>query len=192
MSNAPFRTRTLEEELYKFDPHAHAVTVIQEQHRMVHDGMLFQTSGKQTGWLDAGTKTFLINVPADIYPHIQVMDLSFGSGDIDFVAREGVTTSNDGSVLPSTNVNRNSSNVAGIVLSAEPTITVPGTDIFTLWAPPTATGTGQSASGLSGVGQASEWVLAPSTKYSITLTNNSGGTIAWSYEFSWYEISYED
>ncbi len=42
-----YRSTTLLEEAAKFDPHAHAVTVIAEQHRLIHDGMFFQASGKQ-------------------------------------------------------------------------------------------------------------------------------------------------
>lgn len=173
---------------FAFDPYVNAMTVIQEQHRMVHDGFFFQTSGKQTAWLDATSKRFLIDVPAGAFPHIQSMVLNFGRGDIDFVAYEGATTSDDGTLIPEQNVNRISSNTPDILLYAEPTVTDQGTQLFTLWAPPTGTGTGQSANGVSGIGQASEWILNQSTKYLIVLTNNSGSTINWSYEFSWYEI----
>ena len=187
-----FRRSALDEEIRKFDPFAHAVTVIQEQHRLVHDGMFYLTSGKQTGWLDAGVKRFLISTPAGAFPHIQQMNLNFERGDIDFVAYEGATTSADGTALDIENVNRNSSNTPNTDLFAEPTVTDVGTHIFTLWAPPTSTGTGQSSNGIAGVGQGSEWLLAPSTKYLIVMTNNSGATIDWSYEFSWYELAYPE
>jgi len=180
------------ESVRQFDPLVHAITIIQEQHRMVHDGFMFQTSGKQTGWLDAADKLFLITTPALSFPHIQVMRLNFGRGDIDFEAFEGATTSADGAALTLQNVNRNSSNTPNIVLTAEPTVTDDGTSIFTLWVPPTSAGVGNSANGVEGIGQGSEWVLKPSTKYLIRLTNNSGSTIDWSYEFAWYEIGYED
>lgn len=178
------------EEQFKFDAFAHAVTVIQEQHRFVHDGMYFQTSGKQTGWLDGTTKTFLLRTAADNYPHVQAMRLSFGRGDVDFVAYEGATISATGAALPVVNVNRTSTKTPAMTLFAEPTATDNGGHIFTLWVPNTAAGQSKSADGVSGIGQASEWVLKPGTDYLVVMTNNSGGTIAWSYEFAWYEISY--
>ena len=45
---------------------------------------------------------------------------------------------------------------------------------------------------IAGIGQGSEWILKPETPWLIRLTNNSGATIDWSYEFSWYEISYDE
>jgi len=178
------------EERYKFDPIAHAVTVIQEQHRLLHDGFMFQTSGKQTGWLDTTSEEFLIRCPAACFPHVQTMLLNFGKGDIDFLAFEGPTVTDPGTALTAQNPNRASSNTPDLLLYATPTTSADGTQIFTLWTPPTATGVGQSANGVRGIGQGSEWVLAPSTDYLVRLTNNSGATIDWSYEFAWYEVGY--
>ena len=190
MARERYRRANKDVEAKAYDPFAWALTVIQEQHRLVHDGMFYAASGKQTAWANATSQTFLINCPSGCFPHVQQIILNFGRGDIDFVAYEGATTSNDGSALTAHNVNRNSSNTPNLELYAAPTITDPGTEIFTLWSPPTGTGTGQSANGISNVGQGSEWILTPSTKYYIVLTNNSGSTIDWSYEFSWYEIDY--
>ena len=180
-----------DEEVRKFDKLAHAVTTITEQHRLIHDGMYFNTSGKQTGWLDGTTKTFLVSPPAGCFPHVQAMKLNFGKGDIDFVAYEGPTVSDNGSELTGVNVNCASSKTPDLNLYAGPTTTDNGTHKFTLWVPPTGTGTGQSASGIEGIGQGSEWILNQSVPWLIVMTNNSGSTIDWSYEFSWYEVGYE-
>ena len=174
------------------DPITHSITTIREQHRLIHDGMYFSTSGKQTAWLDATAKEFLIVPPAGCYPHVQVMLLTFGKGDIDFEAYEGPTITDNGTALPARNVNRNSTNTPDLALYATPTTTDDGILEFQLWVPPTSTGTGQSANGISGVGQGSEWILKAETPWLIRLTNNSGSTIDWSYEFSWYEVTYED
>ena len=174
------------------DPITHSITMIEEQHRLIHDGMYFSTSGKQTAWADATTREFLIVPPAGCYPHVQVMLLTFGRGDIDFVAYEGPNITDNGTALTARNVNRNSTNTPDLALYATPTTTDDGVMEFQLWVPPTATGNGQSANGISGVGQGSEWVLKPETPWLVRLTNNSGATIDWSYEFSWYEVSYED
>ena len=182
------RKSTIHEMSMAFDTYANAFTIINEQHRMVHDGMFFQASGKQTGWLDGTEKKFLIVTGDGNYPHIQNMLLNFGAGGVDFVAYEDATTSSDGSAMTVQNVNRASSNTPACTLFAEPTVTDDGDLIFTLWAPPTATGQGKTANGVEGIGQGSEWVLNANSKYLIVMTNNSGGTISWSYEFSWYEI----
>lgn len=178
------------EEQLKFDPFTHAVTTIAQQHRLLHDGFFFVTSGKQTAWATATSKLFLLRVPALVFPHVQTMKLSFGRGDIDFEAFEGATVSATGTALPLQNPNRNSTNTPDLELYAEPTVTDDGTSIFTLWTPPTAAGVGQSANGVEGVGQGSEWILKAGTDYIVRMTNNSGALIDWSYEFAWYEVGY--
>lgn len=172
---------------FTFDRFVPASTVIDGAHRMVHDGMFFLTSGKQAGWLNAAEKLFFINVPAGTFPHVQAMRLNFGRGDIDFVASENPTASSMGTPIAAQNVNRSSDNTPRLELYSEPTVSDDGLNIFTLWSPPTSTGNGQSANGVEGVGQGSEWILKAGNTYLIRLTNNSGSTIDWSYEFSWYE-----
>ena len=185
-----WRDSTGDEENRKFDKLSHSVTTITEQHRLIHDGMFFNTSGKQTAWADATTKEFLIVPPAGCFPHIQTMVLNFGKGDIDFEAYEGPTITDNGTAIPVRNVNRNSDNTPDLAMYATPTTTDDGDMKFQLWVPPTSTGNGQSANGIAGVGQGSEWILKPETPWLVRLTNNSGATIDWSYEFSWYELSY--
>ena len=185
-----WRDSTHDEENRKFDKLSHSVTTITEQHRLVHDGMYFIVSGKQTGLVNGGTTEFLVSPPADCFPHIQTMVLNFGRGDVDFEAYEGPTITDNGTPIPAQNVNRNSSITPELNLYANPTTTDDGSQEFQLWVPPTATGTGQSANGIEGLGNANEWVLAPETPWLIRITNNSGATIDWSYQFAWYEVSY--
>lgn len=179
-----------EEEQLKFDPYSHAVTTIEQQHRLLHDGFYFVASGKETAWLTATSRLFLLRVPASTHPHVQTMSLTFGRGDIDFTAYEAPTVSAVGTPIVTHNPNRQSANTPDLELYAEPTVTDDGEEIFTLWTPPTAVGVGQSASGIHGVGQGSEWILAQGTDYFVRMTNNSGATIDWSYEFAWYEVGY--
>jgi len=190
MSHAPFRRSRANLEAKSYDPYHYAQTVIDANHRLVHDGMFYSHTGKDESWTNGATRNFYLSVPAGVFPHIQVMKLDFGRGDIDFVAYEGTTVSSSGTPLTAVNVNRASANTPSLSLSAEPTVTDTGTAIFTLWAPPTSTGTGQSANGVEGVGQGSEWILNAGTNYLVRLTNNSGSTISWAHEFTWYEIDY--
>jgi len=180
------------EEQRKFDPHAHAVTVIQGLHRMTHDGFVYHASGKVTGMVDANVDDFLIAVPAGTFPHFQRLQVTAGRGDIDIQVYEGTTTSADGAAITTFNVNRNSLNTPSSVVTFGPTVSVAGPLIHTQWIQPTATGVGQSPSGIVGETNGEEWVLKPSTKYLVRITNNSGATIAYRYELLFYEIDYVD
>jgi hypothetical protein len=186
-----FRKSSKNQEIKAYDPFAHALTVIQEQHRMNHDGFMFHASGKVTGMVDTNVDDYLITTPAATFPHFQRVRLDLGGGDFDIQTYEAPTTSAAGTVIPSTNTNRNSSNTADTVITSGPTVSVVGTLVHTTWAPPVGTGIGQSANGISNISNGEEWILAPSTEYLIRLTNNSGATIDYRYEFLFYEIGYE-
>lgn len=184
-----FRRNVIDEERRKFDSYAHALTIIQEQHRMSHDGFMFHSSGKVSGLANGATQDFLLAVPALTWPHLQRFALTVESGDVDILLYEGTTTSADGSAANIRNVNRNSSNTADTVLTLGPTVTTPGTLIHTDWIPPTGAGVG-SAIGALDIQLGEEWLLSPSTKFLFRATNNSGGAIDLRYEFVWYEIGY--
>ena len=172
------------------DEHTKANVVISEPHSMNHEGFMFHTSGKITGVLDAGVHNFLLVTAALNFPHIQRARFDFGGGDVDIEMYEGATASSDGTPLTANNTNRNSSLTADMVPNSAPTLTDDGTLIHSAWAYPTSTGTGRSPTGVSDVTNGEEWILKPSEKYLIRVTNNSGGTISFRYEFLWYEIGY--
>lgn len=168
-----------------------AQTVIDAVHQMGHSGFTHHASGKVTGMVDTGTHEYLIVVPADIYPHLNRVNFSVGAGDIDIESYEGATASDNGVALTSFNTNRNSGNTPGMVVYTGPTLTDDGTNIHVAWVPPTVSGVGQSnPDGVADVDAGEEWILKPSTNYMIRLTNNSGETIAFRYEYHWYEIDY--
>jgi hypothetical protein len=193
ISTQGYRLNPGDEEARKFDQFAHAVTTIEELHRLTHDGMVYHTSAKVLSLADAGVYDILIAVPAGTFPHFQRLQLTVGRGDVDIDMYEGTTTSADGTVVGSFNVNRNSTNTASTVTSHTPTITGDGTQIHTQWLAPTATGVGGSVpAGIVGETNGEEWVLKPNTKYLIRVTNNSGATINFRYEMLFYEISYEE
>lgn len=180
-----------DEEGRKFDQFVHAVTTIDSLHRMTHDGFVYHASGKVTGMIADNVDDFLITTPALSFPHFQRLQITTGRGDIDMLVYEGATTSADGAAITVLNVNRNSANTPNAVFTSGPTVTDVGTLIHTQWTPPTATGVGQSPSGIVGETNGEEWILAPSTKYLIRITNNSGATIDYRYEMLWYEVGYE-
>lgn len=174
----------------KFDKFSRAITVIQEPHRMSHEGFMYHTSGKVTGMIDANVDDFLFVTPALTFPHLQRLEFTFGAGDIDIVAYEDTTTSADGALVTTHNTNRNSTNTPNLEIYQGPTVTGVGTLIHTQWVQPTSTGVGQTANGVSNVSNGEEWLLKPSTKYLIRVTNNSGATINYRFEALWYEIDW--
>lgn len=186
-----FREHYADEMQRAMDSHSHALTTIGEAHRMTHDGFMYHASGKVTGILNAGVQDFLISVPAGSFPHIQRIAINASRGDIDLIWYEDTVTSADGTPLISVNTNRNSALTGNTAFFIDPTITGLGTVMSTNWAPPTATGIGQSPRGIINVNEGEEWILKPSTKYGFRMVNNSGATISVRYEFVWYEIRYE-
>ena len=192
MAKVTFREHVADEEGYKFAPDVHAVTTMPHEHRVAHDGFFFHASGKVTGMIDTNVDDFLIVTPAAPEVNFASVHLSLGKGDVDIQVYEDSTTSAAGSALPVLNVNRNSTITPGTVLTFGPTVTGIGTLVHTEWAPPTAAGIGQTASGIdSAGGKGEEWILKPSAKYIIRLTNNSGETISYQWDMSWYEPDYE-
>lgn len=172
------------------DPYHFATTQIDELHRLIHDGMVFHASDKLTGLANGATVDMLLRVPAGLYPHLNRVLLSFGGGDIDILYYEAPTTSAPGTeITEKRNTNRNSSNTASLELYSGPTVTDVGERLGTIWVPPTAGGIGAQA-GVADVSPNEEWVLKTGTDYLLRITNNSGGTINWRYEFLWYELSY--
>lgn len=176
------------------DSHAHALTTITELHRLVHDGMVFNATGKVAALANAATATFLMVVPDGVYPHMNRATFNFGKGDVDIITRNNVVTSADGTPLGAIpNTNENSDNTAGLLMYSAPTITDVGDVLHTGWAIPTATGTGiHTSSGIMGISQGEEWVMKPNSKYTMSVTNNSGEEIAFSYDMLFYELTYTD
>lgn len=162
--------------------------VISEPHALLHAGKVFHMSQKVTGITNGATVSFSLVVPAATYPHIHKMRATVGAGDVDIIAYENSILSADGTPLSTDNLDRNSSNTAGMTINSAPTITDVGDQIHTLWIPPTATGNGQSVTGVSDANAGEEWILKPSTKYVQQITNNSGGTISAWVEIMFYEI----
>jgi hypothetical protein len=121
------------------------------------------------------------------------MRANVGSGDIDIVAEEAPVISVVGTPIPSYNTNRSSSNTASMLIYGAPTVSSPGTEVHSIWVPPTAAGQGGSEQGVLNADAGEEWVLKPNTDYTQILTNNiltnnSGETIdAW-FEIVWYEL----
>lgn len=185
-----FRLDSRDEETFKFDKFAHAVTTITEEHRLTHDGMVYHASGREAVVANLASLDLLFAIPALVFPHMRKLVLNLGDGPCDVLFYEGVTTSDDGSALLTYNRNRNSSRAPGTVLTKAPTVTDLGTLIHDRYVgDPGGQGANQIGANSAALGE--EWVGAPSTKYLLRVTNNSGGNIIINFEMMWYEIAYQ-
>lgn len=182
-----FRKDPVDERYRQYDPLVHALTVIQEQHRLIHDGMMFHATGQAADVATpAGTYEILLDIPAGVYPHIQKVLWHIQGAPAELKVFEGTTTSASGGAVTEHNTNRNSANAAGMIVTTEPTVTGDGTLIHERYIPTSGKDVGQVAGTLF-----EEWIFKPSTKYLIRLTNNSGAVCDLSWEIQWYEVGYE-
>lgn len=184
-----WRDSNNDEQLWSWDRFCHARTVMDHEHRMVHDGFGFHTTHR-VDVANGGTLDYLLNVPAGCFPHNTGVIATFEQGDWDVITYKDTITSADGTAVTSHNRNLNSSNAACMLLTHTPTITDIGTQFHDRYVYPTGTGQGNQE-GLVSPNTGEEWVLKPATKYLIRFTNNSGGTAKVVLEHLWYEIGYE-
>lgn len=190
MSNYPnFRESTSDEMLRAWDQYAHALTTIDETHRMIHDGFSYHCTSRTTVANGGDLDILLVN-PAGSFPHMNGILFSLSDSPCDIKTYSGATTSAAGVVVTRWNRNLNSSNESKLIASTGPTITDLGTQIHDRFVPD-AGGQGSKDVGLVTPNFGEEWILVPETEYIVRLTNNSGGSITVSMEMLWYEIGYD-
>ena len=168
---------------HAFDLFANAYTVIQEQHRMVHDGYMFHAAGQVLDLANGGTLEFLFVTPENCYPHLQKIVFFLEDAPCQMQVYEGATVSANGTEATVLNTNRNSPNTPCAQLFVGPTVTADGSLFHDRYFP-----TAGKDTGLVEQGMADEWIFKPSTNYLFRLTNNSGGIIDFGFEGKWYEI----
>lgn len=182
--NDRFRT-VADAEADKFDRFSRAVSVITEEHRLSHEGLVYHATHRVAALANSASLDILLDVPANTFPHLRKLMFHLESGPCDIEFFEGTTTSADGTGITVFNRNRNSANTAGTVITHTPTITDDGTRLHDLYSP-----TGGKDVGSDTLGLGEEWTLAPSTKYLLRLTNNSGAVLDFSLEIMFYEIDW--
>ena len=173
-----------------YDTVSHAITVIDEAHKMIHEGFMYKAWHKFTAVADAASVYLHLKNPADTYPHLHDFAVVAGGGDVDVEVFETPTTSADGTELVERSLNRNGTvDAAGLQPFHTPTVSADGTQLRSSWIPPTASGTGNTDSGAIENAEY-EMVLKPSTNYLIKITNNSGGAIDIHTRMYWYETNF--
>ena len=187
-----FRISVSDEMRRAFDPYAHAVTVINEAHRLIHDGYFFDCSGIVASVANGASSDILLKLPAGTFGHLTFMEYSVGDSPCDVFFYEGTTVSADGTAANVRNHNRSASDTSNTGIYTGPTVTDVGTLLHTRYIPGAAA-PGQS-SGTMVAGEDAEWVLGnatSATNYMWRITNNSGGAIKLSFHMNGYEIGYE-
>lgn len=173
-----------------FDNFANAVTVIQEPHRMIHDGFMFDSSGIATAVANGASLDLLFALPAGQIGHMTTVEFSLDDAPVTASFYEDVTTSADGTAANVQNHNRIVGGSPAAVITVGPTVTDLGTLLHTRYIP-SAGAPGQQPAGQLVEGETREWVIGSSTapiKYMWRVTNNSGGAIDIGYHFNGYEI----
>lgn len=182
-----YRKSILDEELRVFDPRVHAMTMIEEEHRMIHDGFLSYVSINLPAIPNLGISDGLI-VTGAIPPHVKRLQVAASLGPISVDFFEDTVVGVQGTPVPVINANRLTSNVSLVTAFANPTVTTPGTSLGTLLIPG-----GSIFEGVIGTtGVINELLIKPNSNYLIRLTNNSGATIEGNATLVWYEPNYPE
>lgn len=184
--NNGFRS-VVDGEADKFDGRSRAVTVIDEEHRLTHEGFVYHGTHRAADLANDGVINLLLAVPAGAYPHLRKIVYHTEGGPIDIELFEGTTTSAAGTGITMFNRNRNSANTADTVVTYGPTITLDGTLIHDLYSPAGGKDVGSDTNGL-----AEEWMLATNTQYLLRMTNKTGGIMDYSLELMFYEIKWQN
>lgn len=179
-----------------YDDYSHAITTLDIDHRLIHDGMAFHMSGIIPALASGATDIFMMRTPAaSALPapiHMVGVFLSMEDTPVDIITYEAPTLSAPGTLLTNVfNQNRTSSRTNKMDVYANPTVTDNGSTLHSRYMP---AGGSQGAHlvGSAAPAMGEEWVLAYETDYIMTITNNTASPIKYAYELAWLEIDYPD
>ena len=170
----------------KEDKMTGALTTITYPHHEVHSGSTFYASylsphGSEIA--NDASLDILIQNSATKGSHLFWQVGAGGNAELLFY--EDTTTTNLGTALAESNMNRASVKVAGTVVTHTPTVSAAGTLLANYFLP----GGSGPKSGGGGVRQGTEWILEKSKVYLLRVTNRSGSAQMQSVVVEWYEES---
>ena len=151
------------------DQYSGALGVIEQEHMKIHKGEAFTVSERLTIPNVGGTHEFLAIVPALVFPHFRSFTVTSDGGpnDVDFY--EGSTISSPGTPVTPFNNNRNSSNIAELLVYDTPVLLTDGVSLEPILIP------GTKQTGSFGSEASNEWILKQDEIYMIRITNNTTG-----------------
>lgn len=157
-----------------------AVVTIVSEHYRIHQGTLFTCTDKVTV-ADTATLYYLLDNPADNFPHLRKYAFASTAAPCDVYLFEEPTITANGTERTPYNNNRTSSGLANLKIYNGPTVTDDGTEIDY------ALVTGAKKEGGIATDMVIEWILNAGTKYITKFVNNSGSSATVRPIFIWYE-----
>lgn len=157
-----------------------AIVVVNNDTRLIHQGKGFVHHNLHAVAAGA-TFDHLIVTPADKDIHMRQWSVQASGGPFSILVYENTTTSNNGTVEPVGNLNRQSTETAHFSLYHTPTVTSVGSLILQ----DQVNGTNKVGEDASGT---LEWVLKKSTKYLFRVISSSVGSENVVFQMFWYEI----
>jgi hypothetical protein len=184
------------EEVKKFDQYAHAVTMISEPHRMIHDGFFFTLSGLEMALASAATIDILFQFPVGVVGHMVLVEFTVSDAPVLVEMFRDPTVDVLGAELLPQNHNQ-VAQMAGTggsppaTITRDTTLTDDGFLVEPRYVPAIGGPPGQIG-GQMVAGENAEWVLGNGHDYMWRLTNLSGGEIVAGWHFNGYRIGYEN
>lgn len=151
------------------DVYGGGIPTIASEHMRVHNGKGWIHTEKTTIDASGGVHDNLLVVPAGVYPHLRLYSVVCDVAPLDIQLFEGTTYSATGAEHTQFNMNRNSTNVAGMKIYDSPTLLTTGTQIQIDGI------LGSKQSGGEGDVLPIEWILKGGTDYLLRVTNNAAG-----------------
>lgn len=173
---------------FPWDPYHPARVIIDPEHYQIHEGKVFYITRYVSSVSNGASSDILMAVPASLYPHLRAYIVTANDAPMRVFLYEGATTSDDGTGMTGYNLNRNSANTASTVVTHSPTVTGTGTLLDISLIPDTGGGLFSPGGGAGSSDLPTEWILKPSTKYLIRVTNDSGSATAVDFQIFWYEV----
>jgi hypothetical protein len=159
-----------------------AVQGIEWEHSRIHSGRGFSYVDRVDNLANGSSFYWQLDNPAANYAHLRQISGAADGAPVEVRLFEAPTITGDGTQGSPKNLNRASANAANLDVYRNATVSADGEELDFMLIP------GSRSVGGSGTeGVETEWILAPSTKYVIKLTNTSGGASDVGLRLFWYE-----
>lgn len=167
---------------YMIDPENHLMPTEDVIRYLEHLGKVFTISGKIL-LLASGEAIFSANIPANKHVHLVKLAIKTSGGPVDLTLHEDIVISAAGTPVTALNTNRISTEVSGLTINANPTLSSEGTVIDTDYIDATNKVGGVGGESIQG------FILKPDSTYAVKLVNNGLQSIEAAYKMVWSEYA---
>lgn len=169
--------------LAPFDDTTGAPIFMDVVHHEVHEGEMFHAAYTNGSVANGASLDMMLTTGAK-EAHTSWEEVA--GGLVTVYLYEGVTTSAEGTAVTAYNMHRGKVNTPTGTVTHTPTVTATGTTAL-INGRILPGGTSPQTRVGGGIRSGSEWILEPSTKYLMRVTNGSGAAIAVNVVLEWYE-----